>query len=113
MILGAAELTIASGQGAKFEDAGREAVPLFLPSRGCRGVRHQWVLETHGLYRLLVNRETLENPVVHFWGSEVDTRWRSLVTPHFAAPAAVMHLVEVLSSLTGWITASPRRFAFP
>ena len=98
MILETAELTIAPGHETAFEAAVREAVPLFLGSRGCRGVRLHRVVETPGLYRLLVDWATLEDHTVHFRGSEAFTRWRALVSPHFAGAPAVTHSEEVLSS---------------
>ena len=98
MILETAELTIAPGHEAPFEAAVREAVPLFLAAQGCKGLRLHRVVETPGLYRLLVDWETLDDHTVHFRGSEAFTRWRALVSPHFAAPPAVTHSAEVLSS---------------
>ena len=97
MILETAELTIASGQEAAFEAAVQKAVPLFLSSQGCRGVRLHRVVETPGLYRLLVDWETLEDHTVRFRGSEAFSQWRALVSPHFAAAPAVTHS-EVVSS---------------
>ena len=96
MILETAELTITLGHEAAFEAAVREAVPLFLGSQGCRGVRLHRVVETPGLYRLLVDWETLEDHTVHFRGSDAFSHWRALVSPHFAAPPAVTHSEEVL-----------------
>jgi quinol monooxygenase YgiN len=101
MILETAELTIASGHEVDFEVAVRAAVPLFLASRGCRGVRLHRVVETPGLYRLLVDWETLEDHTVHFRGSEAFAQWRALVSPHFAALPAVTHSEEVLASRAG------------
>ena len=101
MILETAELTVASGQEAQFEAAVREAVPLFLASQGCRGVRLQRVVETPDIYRLLVEWETLEDHTVHFRGSDAFAQWRALVSPYFARPPAVTHSEETLSSYGG------------
>ncbi|EYD76536.1 Antibiotic biosynthesis monooxygenase [Rubellimicrobium mesophilum DSM 19309] len=101
MILETAELTIAPGHEAAFEAAVREAVPLFLASPGCRGVRLHRVVEVPGLYRLLVDWASLEDHTVGFRGSEAFTQWRALVSPHFAAPPVVTHSEEVLSSGAG------------
>ncbi|TNC73702.1 antibiotic biosynthesis monooxygenase family protein [Rubellimicrobium roseum] len=98
MILETAELTVTPGHEAQFEAAVREAIPLFLASRGCRGVRLHRVIETPGLYRLLVDWATLEDHTVHFRGSEAFTQWRALVSPHFAAPPSVTHSEEALAS---------------
>ena len=96
MILETAELTVTPGHEGAFEAAVREAVPLFLGSQGCRGLRLQRVVETPGLYRLLVDWATLEDHTVHFRSSEAFTAWRALVSPHFAAPPSVTHSEEVL-----------------
>jgi heme-degrading monooxygenase HmoA len=101
MILETAELSVAPGHEAAFEAAVREAVPLFLASQGCRGVRLHRVVETPGLYRLLVDWETLEDHTVGFRGSEAFARWRALVSPHFAAPPSVTHSEEVLAAEGG------------
>ncbi|WP_210527339.1 antibiotic biosynthesis monooxygenase family protein [Rubellimicrobium arenae] len=98
MILETAELTIAPGQEGAFEAAVRQAVPLFLGSRGCKGVRLHRVVETPGLYRLLVDWDTLEDHTVHFRGSEAFAQWRALVSPHFAAAPAVTHSEEAMSA---------------
>jgi quinol monooxygenase YgiN len=86
---------------ADFEVALRKAVPLFLAAPGCREVRLHRVVETPGLYRLLVDWATLEDHTIGFRGSEAFTRWRALVSPHFAAPPVVTHSEEVLSSQEG------------
>ena len=101
MILETADLTLTPGQEAEFEAAVRQAVPLFLGSPGCRGVRLHRVVETPGLYRLLVNWETLEDHTVHFRRSDAFAQWRALVSAHFATPPAVTHSDEVLSSREG------------
>jgi heme-degrading monooxygenase HmoA len=98
MILETADLTVTLGREAEFETAVREAVPLFLGSQGCRGVRLHRVVETPGLYRLLVDWETLEDHTVHFRGSDAFAQWRALVSPHFAAPPSVTHSEEALTS---------------
>ena len=98
MILETAELSVTPGHEAEFEAAVRQAIPLFLASQGCRGVRLHRVTETPGLYRLLVDWATLEDHTVHFRGSDAFAQWRALVSPHFAAPPNVTHSEEVLSS---------------
>ena len=98
MILETAELIVAPGHEVAFEVAVREALPLFLASKGCRGVRLHRVMETPGIYRLLVDWATLEDHTVHFRSSEAFVQWRALVSPHFAEPPAVTHSAEVLTS---------------
>ncbi|MBP1807368.1 antibiotic biosynthesis monooxygenase family protein [Rubellimicrobium aerolatum] len=98
MILETAELAIAPGHEAAFEAAVAEAIPLFLASPGCHGVRLHRVIESPGLYRLLVDWATLQDHTETFRGSESFARWRALVSPHFAAPPAVTHSEEALAS---------------
>lgn len=95
MILETAEISVRAGQEVAFETAVREAVPLFLAAPGCRGVRLHRVIENSGLYRLLVDWETLEDHTVGFRGSDAFARWRALASPYFATPPAVTHSSEV------------------
>lgn len=97
MILETAEIAVIPGHEAAFEAAVAEAASFFLRARGCRGLRLHRVIETPGLYRLLVDWETLEDHTVHFRGSEDFGRWRALASPHFAAPPSVTHSDEVLA----------------
>lgn len=97
MILETAEIAVTPGAGAAFEAAVREAAPLFLASRGCRGLSLHRVTETPEVYRLLVRWETLEDHTVHFRGSEAFARWRALASPHFARAPAVTHSEEALA----------------
>ena len=101
MILETAELSVAPGHEAAFEAAVHDAVPLFLDSQGCRGVRLHRVVETPGLYRLLVDWETLEPHTVSFRGSQAFARWRALVSSHFAAAPSVNHSEEVMAAEGG------------
>lgn len=96
MILETAELAVRPGREEAFEAAVREAMPLFVGSPGCQGLSLHRVVETPGLYRLLVRWETLEDHTVGFRGSEAFQAWRALVTPHLAAPPAVSHSESVL-----------------
>ncbi|TNC50541.1 antibiotic biosynthesis monooxygenase [Rubellimicrobium rubrum] len=98
MILEAAELTVTPGREADLEAVVCEAVPLFLGSHGCQGVRLHRVMETPGLYRLMVDWETLEDHTVLFRGSDAFAQWRALVSPHVAAPPSVTHSEESLTS---------------
>ena len=95
MILETAEIRIAPGTEAAFEAAVGEAVPHFLSAQGCRGVRLHRVVETPGLYRLLVDWETLEDHTVTFRNSDAFARWRALASLHFATAPVVTHSEEV------------------
>lgn len=97
VILETAEISVLPGREAAFEAAVREAVPLFLGAKGCRGVRLHRVVEAPGLYRLLVDWDTLEDHTVGFRGSDAFARWRALASPHFAAAPVVIHSEEVFA----------------
>lgn len=96
MILETAELAVQPGHEVPFEAAVAEARALFMASAGCEGLALHRVVETPGLYRLLVRWATLEDHTVGFRGSEAFTAWRALVTPHLAAPPSVTHSEAVL-----------------
>ena len=96
MILETAELSVAPGQEASFEEAVTRALPLFAGSQGCEGLSLHRVIETPGLYRLLVRWTTLEDHTVGFRGSEAFQSWRALVMPHLAGPPSVTHSESVV-----------------
>ncbi len=96
MILETADLAVVPGREAAFEAAVREALPLFTGSQGCQGLSLHRVVETPGLYRLLVRWARLEDHTVGFRGSEAFQAWRALVTPHLSAPPSVSHSESVL-----------------
>jgi heme-degrading monooxygenase HmoA len=93
MILETAEFRVTDGPA--FERAVREALPLFLGSRGCEGVSLHRVIEDQSRYRLLVRWATLEDHTEGFRGSDAFPRWRALVSPFFAEPPVVTHSEEV------------------
>ena len=98
MILETADLSVTPGHEEAFEAAVREALPLFTSSAGCEGLSLHRVIETPGLYRLLVRWTAIEDHTVGFRGSEAFRGWRALVTPHLAAPPAVTHSESVVDS---------------
>ena len=91
MIIEIAELRIKAGEEAAFEGGVAKAVPLFQRAKGCHGVALHQVIETPGVYRLVVRWETLDNHMVDFRNSEDFQLWRGLVGGTFAAPPAVTH----------------------
>lgn len=93
MILETAEFTVTDP--AAFEAAVAQAKPLFLGSEGCHGLSLHRVIETPDVYRLVVQWRSIEDHTVGFRESEAFTRWRSLVSPFFAAPPTVTHSGEV------------------
>lgn len=91
MIREVAQLTIDPAREADFLQAVQAAVPIFRAATGCRGMRLERVIETPGLYRLIVLWETLENHTVDFRGSQGFQDWRALAGPFFVQPPAVDH----------------------
>ena len=97
MILETAELSVTPGARGRLR--GRRAPrrgPCSPARTGCEGLALHRVIETPGLYRLLVRWATLEDHTVGFRGSEAFAEWRALVTPHLAAPPSVTHSEAVL-----------------
>lgn len=95
MIHEIAEIRITEGRQREFEEAVRQAVPLFQRSRGCRSMELQRTIETPTKYRLVVGWETVEDHTVHFRGSPEFQEWRRLVGPFFASGPPVVDHTEV------------------
>jgi heme-degrading monooxygenase HmoA len=91
MIYEMADIVVTPGKEADFEAALRQAEPLFRRARGCRAMRVDRVVETPGMYRLVVEWETLEDHTVHFRASADFQQWRTLAGPFFAGPPQVIH----------------------
>ncbi|MBK1783922.1 antibiotic biosynthesis monooxygenase [Prauserella sp. ASG 168] len=96
MVTEIAHLRVTTGDELAFESAVAEAAPLFRAAPGCRAIRLTRSIEVPRLYRLLVEWETIEHHTVSFRESEAFSRWRELVSPYFAAPPEVEHVVDVL-----------------
>jgi heme-degrading monooxygenase HmoA len=97
MIREVAEITIDPAREADFLRAVEAAVPIFRAARGCHAMRLERVIETEGLYRLIVLWETLEAHTVGFRGSQLFQDWRALAGPFFLAPPRVDHSEVVVS----------------
>jgi quinol monooxygenase YgiN len=91
MIREVAEIAVKDGTEAEFVAAVEKAVPIFRAAKGCSAMRLEKVVETPGLFRLIVLWETLEDHTVTFRGSEGFQAWRGLVGPFFAQPPRVDH----------------------
>lgn len=101
MIREVAELRVKEGADAAFLEAAERAVPIFRAARGCRAMRIERVIETPGLYRLIVLWETLEDHTETFRESRGFQDWRALVGPHFAAPPSVDHSEVAVAGFDG------------
>jgi heme-degrading monooxygenase HmoA len=98
MILEMAQFEIKPGSEEAFEAAVVEAQPLFLSSKGCKGVRLKKSVESPSRYRLLIKWNTLEDHTVTFRGSENFLQWRALIQDYLADKPEVEHFIEALKS---------------
>jgi len=95
MVLEIAEIDVLTGRESSFEAAVRQAKPLFLRARGCRGVELHRSIENPHQYRLFVSWETLEDHIVGFRNSEDFVEWRKLVGGFFASPPHIDHQTQI------------------
>lgn len=96
MIKELAELDIKPGQEQAFEDAARQAMKLFLSSKGCHAFRLHRSIEQPSRYKLFVEWDTIEDHMVEFRNSESFIAWRKLCGPYFLSPPRVEHLQIVV-----------------
>ncbi len=92
MILEIADIRIAAGQQAAFDEAiQRGLTSVIAHARGCKGWKVNRGIEAPERYVLMVFWETLEDHTVHFRGGPLFAQWRAIVGPYFAAPPVVEH----------------------
>jgi heme-degrading monooxygenase HmoA len=91
MILEIARIEIDPSRSSDFENAVREALPLFARARGCGGAELHRVIERDGEYQLVVRWETVDDHMVHFRESEDFQAWRQLAGPFFLKAPDVFH----------------------
>jgi heme-degrading monooxygenase HmoA len=94
MIVESAILSVKPGEGAAFEAALREALPLIHATPGFLDIEVRPCVEKPDHYLLLVRWEKLEDHTVGFRGSDRYERWRAALH-HFYDPfPAVLHYGE-------------------
>lgn len=92
MILEIADIRIAPGQQAAFEEAIQRGIATVISkAQGFRTARVQHGIESPERYVLMIEWETLEDHTVHFRGGELFPQWRAIVGPFFAGPPVVEH----------------------
>ena len=99
MILELADIRIAPGQQAAFEEAivrGLETV--IAKATGFQGYKVNRGMESPERYVLQIFWATLENHTVDFRGGPLFAQWRAIVGPFFAAPPVVEHFTLVNKS---------------
>ena len=97
MILEIAEIRIAPGQQAAFEEAVQRAVTTVVSqAKGMRGYKVNKGIESPERYVLHIFWDTLEDHTVAFRQGPLFPQWRAMVAPFFASPPVVEHF-ELLS----------------
>lgn len=93
MVLEVAHVAVLAGHEDAFEDALRRAVDEVLAlADGCLGfAAHGWCVERPHVFMFTIEWRTLEDHLEGFRGSELFTRWRELIGPHFDGPPVVEH----------------------
>ncbi|TDP72701.1 antibiotic biosynthesis monooxygenase family protein [Roseateles toxinivorans] len=99
MILEIANIRIAPGQQAAFEEAiQRAASTVISNAKGFKGYKINRGIESPELYVLMVFWETLENHTVDFREGPLFPQWRAIIGPFFASPPHVEHFSLVAKS---------------
>ncbi|MBL8327213.1 MAG: antibiotic biosynthesis monooxygenase [Rubrivivax sp.] len=92
MILEIADIRIAPGRQAEFDEAiQRGLATVISQARGYRGFKVNRGIESPERYVLMIFWETLEDHTVHFRGGPLFPAWRAIVGPFFASPPVVEH----------------------
>ncbi len=92
MILEIADIRIAPGQQAAFDEAIQRGLNTVISqAKGFRGFKVNRGIESPERYVLTIFWDTLEDHTVAFRQSELFTQWRAIVGPFFAAPPLVEH----------------------
>jgi heme-degrading monooxygenase HmoA len=92
MILEVADIRIAPGQQAAFEEAIHRGVNSVISrAQGFLRYQVQHGVESPERYLLLIEWQTLEDHTVHFRAGPLFPEWRAIVGPFFASPPQVEH----------------------
>jgi heme-degrading monooxygenase HmoA len=99
MILEIADIRIAPGRQAAFEEAiERGLQTVIAQASGMRGYKVNHGIESPERYVLQIFWDTLEDHTVGFRESPLFAQWRAIVGPFFAQPPVVEHFELVLKS---------------
>jgi heme-degrading monooxygenase HmoA len=99
MILEIADIRIAPGQQAAFDEAIARALSTVASrAKGMRGFKVNKGIESPERYILQIFWDTLEDHTVGFRQSPLFTEWRAIVGPFFASPPVVEHFTLVVKS---------------
>ena len=99
MILELADIRIAPGQNAAFEEAIERGLRTVIShATGFAGFKVNRGVESAERYILQIFWDTLEDHTVGFRQSEAFAQWRAIVGPFFASPPVVEHFELVTRS---------------
>ena len=99
MILELAEIRIAPGQQAAFDEAiQRGLATVISQAKGMRGYKVNKGIESPERYVLQIFWDTLEDHTVGFRESPLFAQWRAIVGPFFASPPMVEHFDLLVKS---------------
>ncbi len=99
MILEIAEIRIAPGQQAAFDEAiQRGLTTVASQAKGFRGWKVNKGVESPERYVLHIFWDTLEDHTVGFRQGPLFAQWRAIVGPFFAAPPVVEHFTLLAKS---------------
>lgn len=99
MILEVADIRIAPGRQAAFDEAIRRGLATVIAqARGMKGWKVNRCVERPERYLLTIFWDTLEDHSVHFRGGPLFAQWRAIVGPFFAEPPLVEHFELIAKS---------------
>ena len=92
MILEVADIRIAPGRNAEFDEAIlRGVTTVIAKAKGFRGWKVNRGVESPERYLLMIFWDTLEDHTPGFRASPAFAEWRAIVGPFFASPPVVEH----------------------
>lgn len=99
MILEIAEIRIAPGQQAAFDEAIQHALATVISkAKGMRGYKVNKGIESPERYVLQIFWDTLEDHTVGFREGPLFAQWRAVIGPFFASPPVVEHFDLLVKS---------------
>ncbi len=99
MILELADIRIAPGQQAAFEEAIQRGVrEVASKAKGFQGYKVNRGIESPERYVLQIFWDTLEDHTVGFRQGPLFAQWRAIVGPFFAGPPTVEHFDLIAKS---------------
>jgi len=92
MILEQADITIAPGKNAEFEEAIQRGIATVISNaKGFVDAQVHKGIESPERYLLTIHWQTLENHTIDFREGPLFPAWRAIVGPFFAKPPVVEH----------------------